>query len=190
MKTKILLLLSLIVLALNSYSQNLTFKGIPINGTISQFVDKLKQQGITYKNMSESGTTAYCFGEFAGYKNCEINVVGSPSLLVWKVVVYLPEQSSWSIIKGQYFLIKDAFNSKLGKGDTYEDFISPYFLGDGYEMQAVRLEKCDYSTFWQTSEGYIKVEISRFLQLRVSFEDTKNSDIDSAEKQQLINSNL
>lgn len=60
-------------------------------------------------------------------------------------------------------------------------FIMPY-EGDGYELQAVRKEKCTYSTFYDTPRGYIAVQISNFECLLVGYEDKINIELRSTGK--------
>jgi hypothetical protein len=51
--------------------------------------------------------------------------------------------------------------SKYGKGESYEDFESPYYEGDGYEMTAVRIGKCNYFTKYKLTNGMIIVAIAK-----------------------------
>jgi len=53
-------------------SEHLSFKGIPIDGTLDQYVSKMKQSGFT--NLSTKDGTVLLSGDFAGYKNCIVGV--------------------------------------------------------------------------------------------------------------------
>jgi hypothetical protein len=65
---KILLLQIIAFLALSSFSQtqsdkHLTFKGVPIDGTLKEFVGRMKQDG--FKFIQKSCGVVYLQGDFA-----------------------------------------------------------------------------------------------------------------------------
>ena len=48
----------------------------------------------------------------------------------------------------------ELFTKKYGEPkDHFEFFSSPYYEGDGYELQALRKEKCNYISFWTLDKG-------------------------------------
>ena len=49
-------------------SEHLTFKGVPIDGTLTEFVTKMKTAGFTHLGTQDG--MAALQGDFAGYKNC------------------------------------------------------------------------------------------------------------------------
>jgi hypothetical protein len=51
------------------------------------------------------------------------------------------------------------------------EFDSPYFYGDGYELQAVGLEKCHYSALWEVENTTILLTISKFKQINIQYEN-------------------
>src|SRR5205823_193361 len=53
-------------------SGHLTFKGVSIDGTLNEFVYKMKQKGFTQIE-TKNGTT-FLKGDFASYKNCIVGV--------------------------------------------------------------------------------------------------------------------
>ena len=161
---KNLLLISFCVFSSIVFSQeHIKFKGIPLNGNVNSFSQELVKIG--FKIVESKGNVITMKGEFIN-KECEIIVVGSKKTnVVWKVVAYLPEEESWSRIKSDYFEVKRQFQQKYGDGKSYEFFSKPYYEGDGYEMQALSLEKCTYSTFFDTDLGTIVVDISKYKQI-------------------------
>ena len=74
MKTKLLLATCLtIAAAFAATAQNhQTFKGVPIDGKTSAFVNQLKQKGF-----QAVGKTDTLIGTFAGYNDCEVTVLSS-----------------------------------------------------------------------------------------------------------------
>ncbi len=49
-------------------SEHLKFKGVPIDGTLSEYVSKMKQAG--FQLIETDDGVAVLEGEFAGYKDC------------------------------------------------------------------------------------------------------------------------
>ena len=172
-------------------SDHLTFKGIPINGTLQVYVQKLKNAGFTFSKYSDTGTIAFLNGTFTG-KPVEVIVVASPKTkTVWKVSVYYPEQVSWYTIKNDYFEMVASLTQKYGNPtDNFEFFSDPYYEGDGYEMQAIRMEKCHYISAFETSKGVISCEISKHEQLNVTYEDSLNTAIMKRERNNAVQEDL
>lgn len=65
-----------------------------------------------------------------------------------KVVLGSESYASWNILKAKYIYYKDIFTEKYGKSAFYELFSYPYDEGDGFEMTALRVDKCTYMSFW------------------------------------------
>ena len=183
---KILVLAILIAspLSISAQNQHLQFKNIPIDGNINEFVEQLKNEGFVLNKLED--TSAILEGNFAN-EACEIFVTASPKTkTVWKVTAYLPKTKTWSSIKSEYKTFKANCTVKYGTPRSFEYFKDPYYEGDGYEMQAVRLEKCTYNSYWTIPEGYIKVAISKFEQVSLSYEDKQNSEKDDGERSESI----
>lgn len=53
-------------------SRHLTFKGVPINGTLTEYVTRMKKNGFIHKGTKNG--IAILQGEFASYKNCIVGV--------------------------------------------------------------------------------------------------------------------
>jgi len=86
-------------------SAHLTFKGVPIDGTLNSFVLKMKQNGFTQVTI-QSGI-AMLKGDFATYRNCSVIVITpKPKDLVSKVAVIFPECDTWSSLSSNYFSLK------------------------------------------------------------------------------------
>jgi hypothetical protein len=170
--------------------QHLVFKDIPISGNLSSFVNKMKKEGFTLGEQKENG--ALMKGTFVGNENCEILIIAtSKAKTVWKVIIFLPEETSWYSIKSAYNNYKEQYIKKYGNpSKTYAFFAKPYYEGDGYETSAVKNDKCIYATFWDTENGSISVAISKYMQVKIVYEDKINSDIDDKEKETNIQGDI
>lgn len=194
MKRLAFLLLSVVLCASLNAQEHLSFKNIPIEGNISDFISKLKVQGFTLEESMSNG--AILKGPFVGYDNCTVYVLCSKSSkTVWKVVASLPSQVSWSSTRSRYEDFKETYTKKYGKpSDSYEFFIDPYERGDGYELQAIKLEKGYYTTYWELEAGTIVVEIDALSNsdgwVKLVYEDAAGCAIQEREKSQMISDEI
>lgn len=177
-----------------SAQEHLTFKNIPIEGSVSAYVAKLEAVG--FQLVESTANNAILKGTFAGFDDCTIVVIGSESSnTVWKVVANLPHQVSWTSTCSRYEELKRQYTDKYGKpAKSYEFFIDPYELGDGYELQAIKLEKGYYIAFWDLSEGSIWVEIKASRNsdgwICLGYQDAAGVEVMQQEKDQVIKSDI
>ena len=178
----------LFLLNLNVQIQAQEFMGIRIEGEKVNFISQLKSKGFVVKG--DSNADAVIMQGSAGGRVYELVISATPKTKnVWKLSVYLPKSESWSKLKRDYNEYLDLLSEKYGKPEkTYSFFSSPYDEGDGYEMSAVALEKCFYSAFWSDVIG-VSIQISKFKQVKVSYENKKNVELLEIEKKQ-VNSNI
>src|SRR5690606_12654591 len=98
----LLLIFTSIVLSAQANSdttKHLSFKGVPLDGTLDQYVLKMKQNGFTH--VSTKDGVAMLQGDFAGYKDCFVGVSTLKQKdLVHKIAVVFPERETWSTLSG------------------------------------------------------------------------------------------
>ena len=164
---------------------HIEFKGIPLNGKLDDFVKKLETQG--YKVTESLDNVIMMDGQFTG-KDATILVISTKkSKTVWKVVVKFSEMSSWSSLKSDYYYYKEMFVKKYGSPTRkFEFFSKPYYEGDGYELSALRNEKCYYLSAFETNSGVVYLEISKYKRIEISYEDDANSHIMNREKEESV----
>ncbi len=158
MKKVVVMFVSLFVLIFGVYAQHLKFKGIEITGTLDNVVKELKAMG--YELEAIESDAAMLSGEFAG-EDCDIVVYSTPiSKQVYTILVSYEEEDSWYSLKADYLKFKRMFREKYNViPKSTEEFHSPYYEGDGYEMQALRMSKCFYFSNFNVENGTIKVVI-------------------------------
>lgn len=162
---KSLLSLILVLTTLLSFAQtsdHLTFKGVPIDGTLEEYVSKMKKSGFSHLG-TEDGT-ALLNGEFAGYKNCYVGVSTLKQKdLVHKIAVIFPDKDTWSTLSGNYFNLKRMLTEKYGKpSDVVEKFDVPSYSqprDDQDKMYKVKFDNCKYYSIWETDKGEIQLSI-------------------------------
>jgi hypothetical protein len=169
MKRKITLL-ALTLITFYSYAQtetnsteHMNFKGVPIDGTLKEFVNKMVQAG--FKLISTEEGTTILNGDFAGYKDCYIGVSTLKQKdLVYKIGVFFPNLETWSLLSGNYFNLKQMLTEKYGTpSDVVEEFDVPSYSqpkDDQDKMYQVQFDNCKYYSIWQTDKGEIQLLIS------------------------------
>lgn len=182
------LLFILFISTLSFASKGQEFMGVKVEGDKTTFINQFKAKGFAVKGDSSSDAVLMR-GTISG-KAYELVVVSTPKTKkVWKLSVFLPEATSWNTIKREYEDYLNILTEKYGTPDKkYQFFSSPYYEGDGYEMRAITLEKCNYFAYWNDSIGII-IQISKYKQVKISYENAKNSKLDDLEKKE-INSKI
>jgi hypothetical protein len=140
-------------------SKHLTFKGVPIDGTLADYILKMKKSGFTHKGTKDG--VAILEGDFASYKSC---IVGVSTLkqkdLVSKIVVLFPDRETWSALSSNYFNLKELLTEKYGKpSESVEEFQSYTPDEDGSKLTQVQLGACKYYTTYETEKGSIQLTI-------------------------------
>ena len=156
--TILLISTSIIAQTNNDNHEYLEFKNTPINGTLSEMVKKM--QALGYKLEEAAEYVAIMEGSFAN-ENCEIVLYASPKTkTMHSILVNFGEQTSWYSLKAKYKKLKEQLTSKYNHAPkSTEYFADPYYEGDGYEMQALRNEKCFYFSTFNFDNGKIGVYI-------------------------------
>src|SRR5690554_2121428 len=143
-------------------SEHLTFKGVPIDGTLDEYISKMKKSGFSHIG-TEDGT-AILNGDFAGYKNCYVGVSTLKQKdLVHKIAVIFPDKDTWSNLSGNYFDLKQMLTEKYGKPSDVVEKFDTYSQprDDGSKMTQVQLDRCKYYSIWETDKGEIQLSIEK-----------------------------
>ncbi|OYU54423.1 MAG: hypothetical protein CFE25_14000 [Chitinophagaceae bacterium BSSC1] len=147
-------------------SKHLTFKGVPIDGKLADFVSKMKEAGFNFKETKEG--LSILEGDFASYINCKIGVSTlSQKDLVNKIVVMFQNRETWYSLSSNYFDLKTLLTEKYGKPiENVENFQTYTPDDDGYKMTQVHLGTCKYYSYFKTSKGNIQLSIEYNFKLR------------------------
>lgn len=117
MKKLTLSLVFMMIFTLSSFAQSighLKFKSVPIDGTLNEYVAKMKQVG--FELVETANGTALLSGDFAGYKNCLILVSTLKSVdLVNTISVMFPAHEEWSSLENDYDNLKSMLTIKYGE---------------------------------------------------------------------------
>lgn len=156
---KILLLAIGIILAISMSAQNshLTFKGVPIDGSLNEFVNKMKAAGFTHTGTSNG--TATLRGDFAGYKNCFIFVrTLMPDFLVYEIAVAFPYRSYWYEAESDYKNLKEMLTQKYGAPIKVKEEFGSY-TSDDSKFYRLRDYEGFYYCIFEAPNGRLALEI-------------------------------
>lgn len=154
----------------NASSNVIRFKDIPISGNIEVMTEQLQKKGYVLDELDNY--VAILKGNFAN-EDCEIVLYATPiTKQMHTVTVSFSKKSSWYSLKTEYLKIKDLITEKYNVSpNSTEKFYTPYYEGDGYEMQALRNDKCAYFSTFKIGNDKIGVYImeNKVLLLYQSF---------------------
>lgn len=143
-------------------STHLTFKGVPIDGPLSDFTSALRHNGFISTGME--GEEATLRGKFGSYSKCKVNVrankyTGNTCL----VRVTFPDCYSWEEMYGLYSQLKDLITEKYGNpSESVEEFRTVLYRpeeDDLSKMQCLRFDECNYRTEWILDKGHVVLKM-------------------------------
>ena len=168
----------MISLAVSAQTNHMKFKGIPMEGTLQSFTNKLKMKGYTPMGIKDG--VSMLRGEFAGYKDCKVFAIADKSGMICKVTVTFPNMDRWSELENCYNKYKEMLAEKYGSPESCtEEFQSRYVDDDNHRLHELKMDRCKYITIFTCDEGDIQLEMSHvsltcFVQL--SYYDKVNQD--------------
>jgi hypothetical protein len=154
------------------------FMGIKVDGNVKDVISSFINKGFKITNLGVPDVTLMQ-GDY-NRTHFEVYIVSTPiTKTVWKFGVYLPKKTNWNLLKSQYLEYRSSLIEKYGlPEESYSSFVSPYEEGDGFEITGVKVDKCNYSTFW----NYVSISIAATMQVRITYENLENSELNKEEK--------
>lgn len=161
-------------------STHLKFKGVPIDGSLELFVNRMQRNGFVLTSSLEDDVVRL-EGDFAGFKQCEVYVATLDHKdLVARITVFFPSQEQWKNLYGDYKNLKGMLIEKYGKpASCVERFTGSLgYLGEDLRMTAVCNDECQYVTRFASDEGDIILSIeyrgSSTCYVQLVYKDKKN----------------
>ena len=178
-KLLLLIIVCVVSLTVQAQKEHMKFKGIPMEGTLNSFVQKLKAKGYTFIRQEDG--TAILKGEFATVKGCAIVVNRfSDRDQVNMVAVLFPEEKTWNAITTNYFVLKDMLTEKYGKPDCVEEFTERDPQDDFLRFHAILNDECNYISEFSSENGKIQLSMKKTSTLAASvflrYIDNENAD--------------
>lgn len=180
------LLVAAIIFTLASISVKAQYyDGVYVGGSLQTVIDKYKEKGYKLETTHDWG--ASMIGQ-VGVRKIELYIFTTPKTkVVCKVVLFFTEKKTWANLKEDYLTYLQVLTDKYGSPDyNYNNFVTPYYEGDGYEMSAVELEKTNYVGIWfNKNNTNIAIEISKYKQVKITYENAQNMQIKEKEQAQI-----
>lgn len=161
----------------SAQTEHMKFMGIPMEGTLQSFTDKLVAKGFTPMGVQDG--ISVLTGEFAGYKDCSILVVTDKQRLICKVCVLFPAKDKWGELESCYLNFKSMLTEKYGVPNVCEEkFQSKYVNDDQSKMLELIMDRCKYYSVFDGLNGDIQLEIkhSDDCFVMISYFDNVNQD--------------
>lgn len=94
-------------------SVHLKFKGVPIDGTLKEFISRMERKGFEHRSSYDSKERLV--SDFAGIKQCTVYVETlDNSDLVSRIIVEFPKQERWEELFDNYKNLKSMLMEKYG----------------------------------------------------------------------------
>ena len=143
-----------------SASDHMTFKGIPISGSLMEFAQKLSQKGFTVVQTNDANVVLV--GDFAGYKDCQILLLATKETkTIYTIGVLLPSSTSWSLLETNYNALKAMLTQKYGSPKNVVEKFQGISSGasNDIKMHYLKTDQCTYSSTFETSNGKITISL-------------------------------
>lgn len=182
---KLLIIAVCIVCKFSSFSQE--FGGVHIGGDLNTVINNFKEKGMKFVKYAENNTCAFMKGTMSNIP-MDFMILSTPKTKkVFSLVVLFEQRNTFEFLKKEFDSYFGVLYENYGQPDEVNlDFVSPFYLGDGYELTALRAEKCDYSSIWRNHNGAnIELRISKFLRVQISYDNVQNVNLYVNEKEAL-----
>lgn len=157
-----LFLLMSFTLTFAQSSEHLKFKGVPIDGTLSEYVLKMKQAG--FQLVGADDGVALLEGEFAGYRGCLIAVSTLKSVNVVNTIgVVFPAREDWSSLEGDYEHLKSMLTEKYGEPSDVVEKFQGYGNPQTDQEKWINIMTDNYTwyTIFETENGDIQLSLEK-----------------------------
>ena len=178
------LFLFFVVLCMSHFmmgQEHMKFKGVEIDGTLTDMVTKLKTKGFVYLG-AEDGI-AMLKGDFAGYRECQIVVLSMKETgKVNVVAVAFPNREEWSSLERNYNSLKSMLIEKYGEPmRVIEEFQRDYVPDNSSKWHELSMDRCTWVSVFETDKGDIELYINKLdygsAAVILKYYDKANTDV-------------
>lgn len=159
---KFILAFALFFVAMNILAQepeHLSFKGIPIEGSMTAFCQKLKAKGFT--SIGRDNNISLFTGDFTG-RNATVGVTATDDgKNVFAVVVLFDTSGEWNTLVNTYDYYKDLYTRKYGEPTISREENSAYDDSNTVLMYKLYEGTVVYGSVWKVKGGDIQLSIEK-----------------------------
>lgn len=156
---KIFITLAVFFAAVNMMAQeHLSFKGIPIEGSMTEFCQKLKTKGFT--SIGQENNISLFTGDFTG-REATVGVTATDDgKNVFAVVVLFEPSGEWNTLVNTYDYYKDLYTRKYGKPSISKEK-NPALSDSNTALMAEVHQGTVVCSAWEVTGGDIQLSIEK-----------------------------
>lgn len=161
---RIIFTLTMLFATVNLMAQeHLSFRGIPIEGSIKEFCKKLEAKGFT--SMGSEQNIEVFIGDFTG-REATIGVAATnDGENVFSVVVFFDSCGEWNTLVNTYEYYKDLYTRKYGKPAMTQEKNPARIDTNAALMSEVDNGRAVYGSKWEVTGGDIELSIEKSSKL-------------------------
>ena len=146
--------------AISCFAQeHLSFKGIPITGSMTEFCKKLSQKGFT-KFGSENNVTFFK-GDFTGRNSTVLVKATDDGKSVYSVIVLFDAYDEWNVLTNIYYYYKDIYTRKYGEPAACKEYNPSSQDSNISLMYELGQGTVTYGAAWSVTGGTIEISIEK-----------------------------
>lgn len=175
---KYLIALVITCISLCAYAQeHLSFKGIPITGSMTTFCQKLKAKG--FVQIGSEGNVRLFKGDFTGRQATVGAVAADNGQDVFTVAVFFDESDGWNTLVNTYEHYKDLYTEKYGKPSQCVENNPSRSDSNTSLMYELFQGRVTYASIFDVPGGAIQISIEKgnindgFVLIK--YQDTQNT---------------
>ncbi len=157
---KFLVAITLLFAVINIMAQeHLSFKGIPIEGSLTEFCQKLKTKGFT--QMGRDNNMTLFTGDFTG-RQATVGVAATDDgKSVHSVVVVFDESRDWNTLVSTYDYYKCLYTRKYGESSACREHNPSRLDSNTSLMYELGQGTVTYASAWNVTGGTIELSIEK-----------------------------
>lgn len=160
---RIIFLTVFLLISLASFAQtpteHLTFKGVPIEGSMAGFCEKLKTKGFTL--IGQDNNITLFSGDFTGRKATVGVAATDDGKNVFSVGVLFDPSGEWNTLVNTYEYYKDLYTRKYGKPTISKENNPAHSDSNTALMAEVHQGTVVYGSTWEVTGGDIQLSIEK-----------------------------
>ena len=174
---KTLSIIMVFCFAISCFAQeHLSFKGIPITGSMTEFCKKLSQKGFT-KLGRENNLTTFT-GDFTGRRATVGVGATDDGENVHSVIILFEESSEWKTLVNTYEYYKEIYTRKYGEPAGCKEYNPSHQDSNISLMYELGQGTVTYATVWSITGVTIEISIEKFGYsdgvVVIKYRDSKN----------------
>jgi len=158
--SKFLVIFTLLFSVINIMAQeHLSFKGIPIEGSMTAFCQKLKAKGFT--SIGRNNNITMFTGDFTGRKATVGVTATDDGKNVFAVIAFFDPSGEWNTLVNTYNYYKDLYTRKYGEPTISKENNPAFSDSNNALMAELHQGTVVYGSVWDVTGGDIQLSIEK-----------------------------